>query len=320
MIHNSYHVQYWDVWEVPFRFFWGKLNLIIQTKKHVFIRFSSSRRQVISPRTWDGRSSSAGSSGLDVWKAARWRSWGLVPRLVDPFRGDWLDAAMHPWLQWNGFSPTVPCLSVEELKVLFLFICCVLFFFWLCETFRWLLRFGWIWSSERSLVKHRAVGSIKDIKRTAGATQGFAATPLARAKRWSFWHLRGCLCWDHGRTQAKFWSVSVFFWKVETNLKFWRFPIDPYNICMILYVFVVFFQTSPGTRDRWNDHFHVDKQLLSPHLFTIEHEGKHVCHFFNPSEPWSNRSRSRRTSKPCLSLRSSFCRLWSVAKSWIVDE
>lgn len=30
----------------------------------------------------------------------------------------------------------------------------------------------------------------------------------------------------------------------------------------------------------------VDKQLLTPHLFTIEHEGKQVLHFFNPSDIW----------------------------------
>ena len=30
----------------------------------------------------------------------------------------------------------------------------------------------------------------------------------------------------------------------------------------------------------------VDKQLLTPHLFTIEHEDKQVLHFFNPSDIW----------------------------------
>lgn len=52
---------------------------------------------------------------------------------------------------------------------------------------------------------------------------------------------------------------------------------DPYDI------YVDVFAEISG-KLKWNDNFHVDKQLLTPHLFTIEHEDKQVLHFFNPSD------------------------------------
>eukprot|EP00435_Cladocopium_sp_Y103_P015983 s341_g3.t4 len=52
---------------------------------------------------------------------------------------------------------------------------------------------------------------------------------------------------------------------------------DPYDI------YVDVFAEISG-KLKWNDNFHVDKQLLTPHLFTIEHEDKLVLHFFNPSD------------------------------------